>query len=363
MLKGLGHFCKLRFHSATAIVSCVGIYSYYSTSIPANAENKILSSRTIQLNDGNHIPTIGLGTFNRRTTIKSYINDTTNPRSAEQILKDKKEDIEDEMQFTNALAVALDNGYRHIDTAQIYRTENIIGNFLSDYLKNNNKGITRKDIWITTKVSKLNRKEDEVRDSIDKSLADLKSEYIDLFLIHSPHSLSPIGKRGDDVCNIYRILHEYKNKGKIRSVGVSNFGIEHLKTLERLYPDLPLPSVNQIEVHCFLYQKDVIQYCLDKGILIEAYCPIARAKEEVRNHGLLRELSRKYDKTWAQIMIKYLEQNGYIVLTKSVNPQRIIENADIFDFMIDQEDIKRLNKLSDLNMRVSWNPLNEPWDV
>ena len=354
---------KFRFYSsAAAIASCIGFYSQYSLS-QVTAENKSLSSQTIRLNDGNEIPTIGLGTFNRRTTIKSYINDAINPRSAEQILKDTQEDLEDQMQFTNALRVALENGYRHIDTAQIYRTEGIIGNFLNEYLKNNDQGITREDIWITTKVSKLNRDEDKVRESIEKSLKDLQTEYIDLFLIHSPHTFSPVGQRGDDVCNIYRILHEYKDKGKIKSVGVSNFGIGHLKTLERLFPDLPLPSVNQIEVHCFLYQQEVIQYCLDKGILIEAYCPIGRAKDEIRNHGLLKELGRKYNKTWAQIMIKYLEQNGYIVLPKSVKAERIIENADIFNFVIDEGDMKKLGKLSELDMRVSWNPLNEPWDV
>eukprot|EP01084_Bolivina_argentea_P122649 217338_1 len=268
-----GSFNRYHLCSSIALLSTIGLASNPSNII----QNKALSSTVTQLNDGNIIPTVGLGTFKRRTTIKSYIDDNTQPRTVEQKTKDKMEDIEDKNEFTNALSIALKVGYRHIDTAQIYRTETIIGDFLNEYLKNNDDGLTRQDIWITTKVSKLNRQPDNVRTSIEKSLHDLKTDYIDLFLIHSPHTFAPNGKRGQDVVNIYKILHEYKAKGKIRSVGVSNFGIKHLQTLERLFPDLPLPSVNQIEVNCFLYEKELIEYCFEKDILIEAYCPIARA--------------------------------------------------------------------------------------
>ncbi len=144
------------------------------------------------------------------------------------------------------------------------------------------------------------------------------------------------GQRGQDVINIYKILHEYKNKGRLKSVGVSNFGIKHLQTLEKLYPHLSLPSVNQIEVHCLLYEKELINYCLEKGIRIEAYCPLARHHETAVNCKLLKELSDKYNKTYAQIMIKYLQQSEFIVITKTVRLNRLIENGNIFDFKMYQ---------------------------
>ena len=150
--------------------------------------------------------------------------------------------------------------------------------------------------------------------------------------------------------------------GKIRSVGVSNYGIKHLQAMERL--GLPLPSVNQIEVSCFLYEKELIDYCNKKGIVIQAYTPLAKADPIVSSNKLLKELGKKYNKSWAQIMIKWVQQLGMVVLVKSTNTKRMVENGDIFDFKIDSFDMKRLKTLNTKNIRKCWNPMKDViWDV
>ena len=321
--------------------------------------NPHLSKTCKTLNDGTVIPQIGLGTWQQRTAIKTYI-DPSVPRSKEQISQDQQEDIEDFKAFADAVEFAIKHGYRHIDTAQMYRTEKVIGNVIKRMLQND-ASLNRSDIFITTKLEKRIRQPQDVRDSIAASLANLQTPFIDLFLIHSPHSSNKQGERGMDVINAYKILHEYKRRGYIRSVGVSNFGIKHLEALQR--HKLPLPSVNQIEVHCFLYEGELIEYCKQKGIEIQAYCPIARADERVVKNDLLNELGVKYGKTWAQIMIKWLQQKDFIVITKSTKLDRIVQNGNIFDFEIDERDMKRLDGLNDQKIRVSWNPLDEPWDI
>ena len=207
----------------------------------------------------------------------------------------------------------------------------------------------------------------QVRDGIEESLKLLQTDYIDLYLIHSPHSDEDEGNRGKDVIEIYKILLEYQKQGKIKSVGVSNFGIKHLESLDK--NGLSLPSVNQIEVSVFLVEDELIKYCEDKGIIIEAYSPIAQAREIARDNELLKELAVKYGKmndkklTFAHIMIRWCIDRGMIVLPKSVTPSRIIANGDVFDFKISDDDMKRLEELKKENFRICWNPMDEPWDV
>eukprot|EP01084_Bolivina_argentea_P122648 217337_1 len=187
--------------------------------------NYHLGSNVIKLNDGNIIPTIAIGTCIDRTSLKSHID--YSKLSQQQISTYNAEDKEDFESVKNAIDNALNHGYKHIDCAEIYRTEHVIGDVLNKYLST--KQLKRSDIWVTTKIYTNNilRNDAEIRAQIELSLKKLKLNYIDLFLIHSPHSLCAKGQRGQDVINIYKILHEYKNKGIIKSVGVSNFGIKH----------------------------------------------------------------------------------------------------------------------------------------
>merc|ERR1712228_834156 len=224
------------------------------TAIPFNEK---LGSLTQKLNDGNVIPQIGLGTYLHARAV-TYFKPSK---------KEQSEDDKQEQEFKNAVLVAIKNGYRHIDTAQIYRTERIIADALKELYAQN--VIKREDLFITTKVARDMRKPQQVRDSIDRSLKELNVDYIDMILIHSPHTDNKEGKRGHDVIEIYKILHEYRSKGKIKSIGVSNFGIEQLKILKKACPKLPLPVVNQIECNPFLQEEELIEYCTSNGILIQ----------------------------------------------------------------------------------------------
>merc|ERR1712157_63766 len=163
------------------------------------------------------------------------------------------------------------------------------------------------------------------------------------------------------------LLLEYKKEGKIRSVGVSNFGIEHLRSIER--NGYPLPSVNQIEVSVFLVEKELIEFCKEKGIVIEAYSPIAQARDIATSDPVLKGVAERYSKelkrelTFAHIMIRWCIDNGFVVLPKSVNRNRIIANGDVFDFKIKGEDMERLDELKSAEYRICWNPMTIEWSI
>lgn len=162
----------------------------------------------------------------------------------------------------------------------------------------------------------------------------------------------------------YRELLNLKSAGKIRSVGVSNFGVPHLEAIRRA--GLATPSVNQIEVHCFLYQSEVIEYCRDKGICVEAYCPLAKADRRAKKDYRLQKVARNVGKgkNWAHIMIRWLLQNGFVAIPKSVHTARIQANRDVFDFEIERQNMRIVDRLRESNMRVSWDILNTcTWDV
>lgn len=168
---------------------------------------------------------------------------------------------------------------------------------------------------------------------------------------------------GRDVLAVYRELLNLQREGRIRSVGVSNFGIPHLEALRRA--GLPTPSVNQIEVHCFLYQRKVIEYCKKRNICVEAYCPLAKADSKAKGNTHLKNVARNVGmgKQWSHIMIRWLLERGFVPLPKSVHPARIESNFDVFDFELGEENMMILDGLCEENMRVSWNILNtERWD-
>ena len=304
---------------------------------------------TITLNDGVRIPQIGLGTFDYKLSFHDG---------------SPEEDTQSLLEFKNAVYHAIKHtGYRHIDAAEFYRTHAVIGEVIQQLIKEG--VISRRDMFITSKVNDPVRTKKGVIESVKQTLSDLKTDYIDLYLVHSPNTSfkEGSGKRGEDVLEVYQQLMELKQMGKIRSVGVSNFNIPHLRALEEA--GLAPPSVNQIEAHCFLFEKALIGYCTKKRIYIEAYCPIARAHEKVRNDGTLQRLARSIGngKTWAHIMIRWCLQQGFIVLPKSVRPERIDANADVFDFELSEQDMNDLEALRSAELRVSWNPLQVVWDV
>lgn len=255
---------------------------------------------TITLNNNVDIPYLGLGTW----------------------LSNGK-DCED------AVAYALNHGYTMIDTAQAYDNEHEVGNGWKA------SGKRREELFITTKIRNSNQGYERSRQSFEKSLRALQTDYVDLLLIHWPY----IGDF-DRSIDTWRALIEMRAEGICRSIGVSNFTIPLIE--EIIEKTGIVPAVNQVEFHVFLYQKELLDYCRKKHIQIEAYSPIAKAK--FLDNAVLLEIAQKYQKTSAQVMLSWCINHDIVVIPKSVNQARIEENAAIF-FEMDEEDMKVLDDL------------------
>ncbi|MDY6847380.1 MAG: aldo/keto reductase [Chloroflexota bacterium] len=256
--------------------------------------------RSIKLNDGVEIPLLGLGTWQSRG---------------------KK--------CEHAVEFALTHGYLMIDTAQGYHNERQVGKGWKA------SGQPREDIFITTKISSSNQGYDKTKRSLEDSLEKLQTDYVDLLLIHWPK------KRNFSLTvETWQALVELQKSGLTRSIGVSNFTIP---LLEKLTKESDVyPAVNQVEFHTFLYQKELLDYCHDKDIQIEAYSPIARAK--FLDNKEIQRMAKKHDKTPAQVMLAWGINHDLVVIPKSTHEGRILENSDIF-FKLGEEDMQVLNNL------------------
>jgi len=237
----------------------------------------------------------------------------------------------------NAMHHALKVGYRLFDTASLYGNEADVGKVVRE------TPVPRKEIFITTKLWNSDHGFDRAMKAYQESLDRMDLETIDLFLIHWPVK----GLRKES----WRALETLYEEGKCRAIGVSNYTISHLEEL--LSQANIIPMVNQVEFSPFLYQRDLLDFCRKNGIQLEAYSPLTRRKKF--NHPILTEVAAKYRKTAAQILIRWVLEHNVVAIPKSSNPARIRENAEIFDFKFDQEDMDRLNSLNQ-NYRVSWNP-------
>jgi 2,5-diketo-D-gluconate reductase A len=258
---------------------------------------------TIPLNNGQSIPQFGFGVF--------------------QIKPDETVD---------ATLAALDAGYRHIDTAQMYGNEREVGQAVAKF------GVDRSEVFITSKLNNTFHQPDDARVAFDLTLDALGVDYIDLFLIHWP---LPTKYDGDFV-STWRVLEEVYRDGRARSIGVSNFQPNHIN---RLHNDCDVvPAVNQIEVHPYLTQNEVRDFCAERQIAIEAWSPIAQGK--VLDDPTIGEIASRHGKTPAQVVLRWHIERGDIVFPKSVNPKRMKENIDIFDFELGPDDV---GAITDLN--------------
>ena len=266
---------------------------------------------TIPLNNGVHIPRLGLGMYRSPKGRKSF----------------------------STVLYALQFGYRHIDTAALYNNEREVGEAVKE------SGIPRDQIFATTKLWNDDQGYDKALRAFDRSMKELNLEYIDLYLIHWPVT----GKRKDS----WKALQKIYKEGRCRSIGVSNYLMRHLEEL--LSETDVVPVVNQVEFSPFLYQKELLEYCHSKNILLEAYSPITKGKR--LNDASLIKVANKYGKTTAQILIRWGLQHDLVVLVKSNRVERIEENGSVFDFEIAAEDMTFLDSL-DENYRTSWDPSN-----
>lgn len=237
----------------------------------------------------------------------------------------------------NAVKTALKNGYISIDTAAIYQNERGVGTAI------NESGIPREEIFLTSKVWNSDQGYQNTLAAFEESLEKLQTSYLDLYLIHWPK-----GKRSVET---WKAMEELYEKGKIKAIGVSNFLVHHL---EDFLPECKIiPAVNQVEFHPELIQPELLQYCQNRNIQLEAWSPIMKGK--VNDIPLMKELATKYGKTPVQIVLRWDIQKGVVTIPKSVTPERIISNADIFDFELSIEDIAKINRL-DQNKRIGPHP-------
>ncbi len=241
----------------------------------------------------------------------------------------------------NAMREALKLGYRLFDTASMYGNEADVGKIIRE------KIIPRDEVFVTTKLWNSDHGYDRTLKAFHKSMDRLGLQEVDLYLIHWPVE----GHRKES----WRALETLYAEGKCRAIGVSNYLIRHLEELFG-YAEV-IPAVNQVEFSPFLYQKDLFNFCQQNGIQLEAYSPLTRGKKF--KHPLLQKLARKYQKTPAQILIRWSLEHKIIVIPKSSHPGRIRENAAVFDFQLTAEDMNELDSL-DQNYRVSWNPTGVP---
>ena len=257
---------------------------------------------SIALNDGNPIPQLGFGVF--------------------QIQPD---------QTAAAVRAALEVGYRHIDTAEMYRNEKGVGQGIRD------AGLDRGEVFITSKLNNGYHRPDDARRAFDATLSALGTDYVDLFLIHWP---LPTLYDGDFV-STWNVLEEFAKDGRARSIGVSNFQVAHLQRLAEA--SRTAPAVNQIEVHPYFTNEQVRAYGREHRIATEAWSPIAQGK--VLDDEVITRIADAHNKTAAQVVLRWHVQRGDIVIPKSVHRERMQSNFDIFDFSLDTDEIGAITGL------------------
>jgi len=240
-----------------------------------------------------------------------------------------------------AVTLALELGYIHIDTASMYKNEEDVGAAVQE------SNLPRENLFITAKVHTSEVGYDATLEAFERSLQKLKLSYIDLYLIHKPVE----GFRQ----NTWKALEKLKNDGICRSIGVSNFSPRHLDEILEICEFIP--AVNQIEMNPFLAQKTISDYCRSKNIHITGFCPLART-EKSKDPAIV-DLANECGKTWAQVMIRWSLQKQITTIPKSVNPQRIRENSDVFDFELNEKQMQRLNDL-DQGFRLRPDPMDLP---
>ncbi len=240
-----------------------------------------------------------------------------------------------------AVADALTAGYRHIDTAEMYRNEAEVGAAIAK------SGLGRGEVFITTKLGNGAHLPDDARRAFDESLKALGFDYVDLFLIHWP---LPTRYDGDYV-STWNTLEEFYRDGRARSIGVSNFQPHHIR---RLHQECEIPpALDQIEVNPYLTQDDVRAFCAEHQIAVEAWSPLARGN--ALGDPTIDDIARRYGKTPAQVILRWHIERGDIVFPKSVTPARIRENIDIFDFELSGEDVEAITALN-RNVRTGPDP-------
>jgi diketogulonate reductase-like aldo/keto reductase len=247
--------------------------------------------------------------------------------------------VKDGDEVVDAVKTAIKAGYRSIDTAKVYNNESGVAQGIRE------SGIAREDLFITTKVWNSDQGYESTLAAFEESMQRLELEYLDLYLIHWPVK----GKYKDT----WRALEKLHKEGRIRAIGVSNFQIHHLEDL--MIDATVKPAVNQVELHPLLTQKELRDYCSKHEIQIEAWSPLGQGN--LMEYPLLQDIAAKYGKSPAQVILRWDLQNGIVTIPKSVTPERIHANTELYDFELTAEEIEQINGLNE-NKRFGSDPDN-----
>lgn len=238
----------------------------------------------------------------------------------------------------NAVKTAIVCGYRHIDTAAVYGNEVSVGKGIKEGLKA--AGISREELFVTSKVWNLYRGYEETTAAFERTMKDLDLEYLDLYLIHWPAASHQYENWEEVNLGAWRAMIDLYKAGRIKAIGVSNFRPHHLRAL--METEIK-PMVNQIEFHPGMMQDDIVPFCRENGILIEAWSPLGTGR--MLKNETLGEIAKKYNKSVAQLCVRWCLQNDVVPLPKSITPSRIEENSKVFDFVISDEDMAAINAM------------------
>ncbi|CAG2175268.1 unnamed protein product, partial [Oppiella nova] len=288
---------------------------------------------TIQFVDGRRMPMIGLGTFTitDETTIKQVIDD----------------------------GIAI--GYRHVDTAYFYKNEKFIGEKLREiFARNGQGGVGRRDVFVTSKLWCTYHSRKKVAEGLDLTLKRLDIQYLDLYLIHFPFGfeeggddipLTPEGITRDSnisVVETWKGMEDVYRKGLVKSIGVSNFNVDQLCRLIRKCQIKPV--CNQIEVNPYLAEVELVRFCQRIGIQVVAYSPLAKANQTLLNEPVLKDIANKYNKTVAQVIMRWILQRNIVVVPGTTKKSRLEENFALLDFKLTRDEMKQIYGL-DRNWR------------
>ena len=270
-----------------------------------------------RLNQGPVVPCLGLGVFQ------------VEPGAATQ----------------QAVRWALAAGYRHVDTAKLYGNEEDVGEAVRA------SGLPRSEVFVTTKLWHTEHGFDPAQAAFRASLGRLNLGYVDLYLIHWPRAPTPEARRDS-----WRALERVQTEGLCRAIGVSNYTVRHLEEL-REHSDV-VPAVDQVEMHPFVYDPELLAYCARHGIRVEAYSPLTRGRD--LNHPLFAELGAAHQRSPAQVLLRWGLQHGMVELPRSTRQERIVENSRVFDFALSAPEMARLDDLRGGPRVTLWNPAEIP---